>query len=608
MATWSIELPSGAEYELSMTANGVRVLKVLGERMAPVENIATNYALVDGALYQRTAVRPRILTFVLAVTGTSVATLLAFLDALVTATNPHRPVLPVKIWYRSGAAGTGRYINGYYEGGLEGIGYKGYVANPHILRFRCTDPFWYYETPIANQALDVYDAMVTPNRIISRNASGTWDNMDAGANSYIRALALSPTGELYAGGNFTTIGGVACNRVAKWDGAAWSALGVGVDGIVYSLAFAPNGDLYVGGAFTNAGGAGAARIAYWDVSASAWVALGAGVDGTVFCMAFAPNGNLYVGGAFSNAGGAGASKVAMWNGAAWAALGVGVDDQVNAVAITANGAGVYWCGKFANAGGAGATRVALWTVATTAWSALGTGVDQTAYALAIASNGDLFIGGNLDNAGGIVAGGIAKWNGVTWSALGEGTNGSVYALKFDTDGLLYVGGLFNTLGSIATTGNWGVWHNGAWLPAWIGTVGSLVWAFVLSTAITAIAGDFTAATVPGVTTITTTCSARAYPVIAITGPGRLLYLINYSTNQVIYFDITLVASEVLTIDLRERVKTVTSSFRGNLISGVLAGSLTTWYLQPGANYIGCYVDNAAASAVYGYTPRYWGAT
>jgi hypothetical protein len=96
-------------------------------------------------------------------------------------------------------------------------------------------------------------------------------------------------------------------------------------------------------------------------------------------------------------------------------------------------------------------------------------------------------------------------------------------------------------------------------------------------------------------------------VITITGPGRLLYLINYTTNQVIYFDITLLASETLTIDLAPGVKTVTSTFRGNLISGVLAGSLTNWYLQPGANYIGCYVDNAAASAVYGYSPRYWGA-
>ena len=122
-----------------------------------------------------------------------------------------------------------------------------------------------------------------------------------------------------------------------------------------------------------------------------------------------------------------------------------------------------------------------------------------------------------------------------------------------------------------------------------------------------LAGEFTTATVPGVTTITTTCTANAYPTIAITGPGRLLYLINYTTGQVIYFDITLVASEVLTIDLRQGYKTVTSSFRGNMISGRLAGALTNWYLQPGANAIGCYVDNAAAAAVYGYTPTYWGA-
>ena len=29
---------------------------------------------------------------------------------------------------------------------------------------------------------------------------------------------------LYAGGRFTTIGGVAADRIARWDGSAWSAI------------------------------------------------------------------------------------------------------------------------------------------------------------------------------------------------------------------------------------------------------------------------------------------------------------------------------------------------------------------------------------------------
>ena len=41
------------------------------------------------------------------------------------------------------------------------------------------------------------------------------------------ALAVSGT-NLYAGGWFTTAGGVSANYIATWDGSAWSALGSGV--------------------------------------------------------------------------------------------------------------------------------------------------------------------------------------------------------------------------------------------------------------------------------------------------------------------------------------------------------------------------------------------
>ena len=44
---------------------------------------------------------------------------------------------------------------------------------------------------------------------------------------HVYALAVSGT-NLYAGGDFTTAGGVSANYIAKWDGSAWSALGSGM--------------------------------------------------------------------------------------------------------------------------------------------------------------------------------------------------------------------------------------------------------------------------------------------------------------------------------------------------------------------------------------------
>ena len=88
---------------------------------------------------------------------------------------------------------------------------------------------------------------------------------------------MDGAGNLYAGGDFATAGGVAANHIAKWDGSAWSALGSGMNGIVHALAMDDAGNLYAGGDFAIAGGVAANHIAKWD--GSTWSALGSGMNG-----------------------------------------------------------------------------------------------------------------------------------------------------------------------------------------------------------------------------------------------------------------------------------------------------------------------------------------
>ena len=92
----------------------------------------------------------------------------------------------------------------------------------------------------------------------------------------VYALAFDASGNLYAGGCFTTAGGVSANRIAKWDGSSWSALGSGMNDSVYALAVDASGNLYAGGYFTTAGGVSANRIAKWN--GSSWSALGSGMN------------------------------------------------------------------------------------------------------------------------------------------------------------------------------------------------------------------------------------------------------------------------------------------------------------------------------------------
>jgi hypothetical protein len=152
---------------------------------------------------------------------------------------------------------------------------------------------------------------------IARWDGVAWHPLGDGLGYAVQALAVGPDGSLYAGGFFTTAGGVSANRVARWDGMAWHALGAGVTGSiggelsVRSLAFTPDGSLIVAGWFATAGDTAANSIALWD--GTTWRPLGSGIKGRVNALTVTPGGSLYAGGAFSTAGGIPSSHIARWN-------------------------------------------------------------------------------------------------------------------------------------------------------------------------------------------------------------------------------------------------------------------------------------------------------
>ena len=220
----------------------------------------------------------------------------------------------------------------------------------------------------------VEDADATyPLRVDPTFSDANWVSLNSGvtgASAVVWAAIIDGSGNLYIGGQFTLVGTVPANRVAKWNGSAWSALGTGMNSDVYALALSGT-TLYAGGNFTTAGGASAKYIAQW--SGSAWSAIGTGMNSDVYALAV--NGTtLYAGGSFTAAGGvANTACIAKWSGSAWSALGTG---------------------------GMG-----------------GTGVDGYGpYVAALAVSGTiLYAGGDFTTAGGVAASAIAKWNGSAWS-------------------------------------------------------------------------------------------------------------------------------------------------------------------------------------------------
>lgn len=118
----------------------------------------------------------------------------------------------------------------------------------------------------------------------------TWQPVGGGANGRVHAIAFDPLGRMIIGGDFRYVNndvGTEYGRIAAWDGTAWSGVGGGVGtwavdaplNAVEAIAIDPTGRLYAGGSFAVADGAtpvsniaaiaGAAPAAPTGVSATA---------------------------------------------------------------------------------------------------------------------------------------------------------------------------------------------------------------------------------------------------------------------------------------------------------------------------------------------------
>lgn len=108
-------------------------------------------------------------------------------------------------------------------------------------------------------------------------------------NNYAFAMAYDPvSNDLYVGGSFQ-------ERLMKWDGSSWSVIyytgTTFLNGIVRTLYFY-NGILYVGGGFTDVGN----YIARYNTNNSTWSTMGSGVSGACFSITVSSYSNVvYIG-------------------------------------------------------------------------------------------------------------------------------------------------------------------------------------------------------------------------------------------------------------------------------------------------------------------------
>ncbi|MCW5551526.1 MAG: hypothetical protein KIS67_05090 [Verrucomicrobiae bacterium] len=323
---------------------------------------------------------------------------------------------------------------------------------------------------------------------------GEWEQLPDWVPATVLALAVSGS-DLYAGGWFSTAGGVATGGVAKWNGSGWSALGSGINRSGWTLAVS-GGDLYVGTTPLQTNG-----IAKWD--GTNWLVLDSS-PGYIYGLAVLGN-DLYAGGgrgvarwngsnwlnifrefctevfALAAAGnelyaltGNGCTVgtlnvVTKWNGTNWSNVGIiGGDEGDFVSALAVSGEIVFVGGWFGDVNGyVPAQNIARWNA--TNWSSVALGAeiahgydyyDPLVTTLAMSGN-DVYAGGGFRVRNGNSNGNVAKWNGNGWTALGTGMRGAVRVLAVNGEDL-YAGSDWWPAGDFPPDSFSAKWNGSGW--------------------------------------------------------------------------------------------------------------------------------------------------
>jgi hypothetical protein len=608
---------------IPFTSFGFFLTALIGLGLAPPQNVATEYAQIDGGYddYTRKPTRQFTIQGNFESAGDYLRLrqqrggLSRLLDRDLVAQDQRLVLLREVVDECDQVVSSTCRLLGKYQGGLDG-NTDNQLASVAPITFT-----QYLGVVLADgevgASLNVSLSVSNANAIVQRNASGVWSALGtgmSGGGAAVYVIARGLDGTIYAGGDFTDAGGSGADYIAAWNGSAWSTLGgaTAINGLVRAMSIGPDGSLYAGGAFTNAGGVAAADgIARWN--GSAWTALGTGVaaGGVVWALTFGPDGTLYAGGDFTLMGGvANTARIAKWNGSAWSALGTGAAaGEVMTIAVY--GTTVYAGGDFTNMGGiAAADGIAQWNGSV--WAGLGTGIpSDNISTLALAANKQLYLGGAFPSINGQSIAYLAQWNGSSYAGIGT-LNSQVFTISIENNGIVHIGGAFTVVNGITfpdsfarLTGNILTTEN-VDLP---GT--ALVLALLATTDGSLYVGFNTAgtATAAATTTITNPGTARSYPTITINGPSsgtaRIWSIVNVTTGRAIYLNLTLSLGEVATLVFTPDNLSFTSTFQGNVANAIMLGSSTAdFFLQPGANSVAFFSASSTVVATLYYRPAF----
>ena len=511
------------------------------------------------------------------------------------------------------------YFKARYDGGMEGEwDIRNRWINSFPVRLLVVSPYLTEDTQEAT-ALGIKET-ATVNYVMQR-VDGAWSEMNGGVNAEVLDMAIGSQGEIIIVGNFILANHKAtaidpdifANYIAYWDGRQWRGYGIGANNIINAVAVAPNGDVIVTGAFTNIGGVACNRIARWVKATSTWTALGTGLaDGAGFDVAVAPNGDIYVVGSFTTAGGQLVHYCARYDGT-WHSMGTdpGLNNYAYAIAISTNGTQVFIGGSFTdewnNVANITAERIAEYDPEANAFLDVGEGFDDTVRCLVYAASGRLYATGDFSEGATSAEPleKIAYWNGAQWYDMMGGADGIVRGISVLPTGEAIIFGDFSILGNLSAD-YIGLWNGTTWASLDVGMT-TPVYAAIFDKNGNIFSGAGITADHSSRVTIKNIGTAEVSPFIHVVGPGTLRWIENQTTKNRVYINLEIFDEEDVFFYFGEAK--IVSAVRGDLSYSILGGSdILAFKLLPKDNVISTMMTNdvGATMNIY-YIPRHWSA-
>lgn len=282
---------------------------------------------------------------------------------------------------------------------------------------------------------------------VARWSNSTWTGLGTGLNDFVSESLVRRNGDVLLAGRFLGVGASKANCLIRWTGKGWKQFGAQLPGEpdILAMAEAPNGDIVVAGSFGSAvSSLGKVYLYRWD--GASWTSLIPLPDYTIDlpntesieALAFLPNGNLVIGGTFRFRKGAGGwiRNLARWNGSDWEIVGVDINSTVHALAVLPSG-DLMAAGTFYISGTPLIYHAARWDGVQ--WNSLGGTGPESTLCLAVLPNGDVVFAGGFSQVGGLPVRNIARWNGTAWSAMGTAQLETIRAMTVSAAGDLVVG-------------------------------------------------------------------------------------------------------------------------------------------------------------------------